>query len=162
MTWPPEFHENRETKINTVRVPSILLVSFIPLKEIDRISNFGHGATTEDYSRCFDKNDYPNVANDIFEIRAGGDDGIGIHVSIIDEETRKDLLFGQNAGIDFITIDSNGNYCYDDREAAASIKIQNGAIIESKCVELSWIIMINEGHPSIFNITSCIKDINFE
>ena len=134
------------TKINTVRIPTILLDSFIPLKEIERISNFGHGATTEDFSRCFDKNDYPNVANDIFGIRAGGDDGIGIHVSIIDEETRKDLLFGQNADIDFIIIDSSigssqtgtdGNYCYDYREGAASIKIQNGAIIESKCVELS-------------------------
>ena len=135
------------TKIKTVRVPCILFVNFIPLKEIDRISNFGHGATTEDYSRCFDKNDYPNVANDIFEIRhAGGDDGTGIHVSIIDEETRKDLLFGQNADIDFIIIDSSigssqtgtdGNYCYDYREGAASIKIQNGAIIESECVKSS-------------------------
>ena len=135
------------TKIKTVRVSCILFVNFIPLKEIDRISNFGHGATTEDYSRCFDKNDYPNVANDIFEIRhAGGDDGTGIHVSIIDEETRKDLLFGQNADIDFIIIDSSigstptgkdGNYCYDDREGAASIKIQNGAIIESECVKSS-------------------------
>ena len=133
------------TKINTVRVPSILLVSFIPLKEIDRISNFGHGATTEDYFRCFDKKYYPNVANGIFEIRhAGGNDGTGIHVSIIDEETRKDLLFGRNSDIDFIIIDSSigssqtgtdGNYCYDYREGAASIKIQNGAIIESECVK---------------------------
>ena len=105
----------------------------------------------EDFYRCFIKNDEPNVANDIFEIRHnGGDDGASIHVSIVDEGTRTDLLFGPNADLDSITMDSSsvwsavahipgrdGNYCLKESEAASSIKFQNGVIIESECVEAS-------------------------
>ena len=130
----------------------ILLYSFIPYKEIDRISNFAIGAPGEDYSRCFNKNDEPNVTNDIFEIRhAGGNDGTSIHVSIIDEETREDLLFGQNADIDYIIIDGaldssgrglDGLFCNDNSEASFSLKIQNGAIIESECVQRLYCLEI--------------------
>ena len=165
---PGLFHENchifyclpytiLKFKINAVSVPRILLVSFIPYKEIDRINNFAIGAAGEDYSRCFNKNDDPNVANDIFEIRhAGGNDGTSIHVSIIDEETREDLLFGQNADIDYIIIDGpsdssgtglDGFMCYDDREATSSLKIQNGVIIESECVQRLYCLEIrSEGN----------------
>ena len=104
----------------------------------------------EDYSRCFDKNDEPNIANDIFEIRATGSDGASLHISIVDEETRTELLFGLNADQDSITMDSSyvwedvadqpgadGNYCLVDKEAASSIKFQNGVIIESECIKPS-------------------------
>ena len=100
-----------------------------------------------DFTRCFNKNDEPNVANDIFEIRhASGNDGASIHVSIVDEGTRTDLLFGPNADLDSITMDSSsvwaavahipgsdGNYCLEGSEAASTIKFQNGVIIESQC-----------------------------
>ena len=147
------FHENWHIfllfviEINAVSAPSILLVSFIPYTEIDRINNFAIGAAGEDYSRCYNKNEDPNVATDIFEIRhAGGNDGTSIHVSIIDEETREDLLFGQNADIDFIIIDGpldssgrglDGFFCNDDSEATFSLKIQNRNIIESQCISSS-------------------------
>ena len=75
--------------------------------------------------------------------------GTSIHVSIIDVGTRTDLLFGPNGDLDSILIDSpvlhpnlsrDGEYCFegqgiiDDKESAASIKIQNGIVIESECV----------------------------
>ena len=104
----------------------------------------------EDYSRCFDKNDEPNTANDIFEIRATGNDGASLHISIVDEQTRTELLFGLNANLDSITMDSSyvsymsyvsgeadGNFCLVDKEAASSIKFQNGVIIESECIKPS-------------------------
>ena len=92
-----------------------------------------------------------DVENDIFEIRHGSDwvsksesDGADIHVSIIEHgsttRTKTNLLFGRNHDLDWILIDSpaghaagDGNYCFDDKESAASIKIQNGVIIESEC-----------------------------
>ena len=102
----------------------------------------------EDYSRCFDKNDEPNIANDIFEIRhSNGDDGVNLHISIVDEETRTELLFGLNADQDSIFLDSSygslagqsgdGHYCLADGEGASSIKFQNGVIIESECIKPS-------------------------
>ena len=102
----------------------------------------------EDYYRCFDKNDEPNIANDIFEIRhSNGDDGVNLHISIVDEETRTELLFGLNADQDSIFLDSSygslagqsgdGHYCLADGEGASSIKFQNGVIIESECIKPS-------------------------
>ena len=123
--------------------------NFILFKVIDTLaSNFKALETFEDYNRCFNKlNDFDE--NDIFEIRHDSDwvsrdqsDGASIHVSIIDVCTRRDLLFGRKYNLDWITIDSpynagryggDGNYCLDDMEAAASIKIKNGVIIESEC-----------------------------
>ena len=127
------------------------MANFILYIVIDTLaSNFRALETFEDYSRCFNTLDDPNVKNDIFEIRHDSDwvsrdqsDGASIHVSIIDEGTRTDLLFGRQHNLDEVLIDSpynaggfgsDGNYCLDHREAAASIKIQNGVIIKSLCI----------------------------
>ena len=128
-------------------------MNFILNKVIDTLSSnykAPHYEKFEDYFRCFNKFDNPNVENDIFEIRHDSDwvsrdqsDGASIHVSIDDEGTRTNLLFGRQHNLDEITIDSpynagafgsDGNYCLDNREAAASIKIQNGIIIKSLCI----------------------------
>ena len=129
-------------------------------EEIATLAGTTISQTFEDYSRCFNKNDEPNVANDIFEIRhASGNDGASIHVSIVDEGTRTDLLFGPNADLDSITMDSSwvwaavahipgrdGNYCLEGSEAASFIKFQNGAIIESECVEASLGLLRSNPH----------------
>ena len=131
------------------------VVNFILYKVIDTLSsNFRAEETFEDYSRCFNKLDDIDVENDIIEIRHGSDgtishsqsDGVSIHVSVIDEGTRTNLLFGRKHNLNSITIDSpyvwsgatheggDGNFCLDARESAASIKIQNGVTIESQCI----------------------------
>ena len=124
--------------------------NFILFQVIDPLaSNFKALETFEDYNRCFNKL-YDYDESDIFEIRHDSDwvsrdqsDGASIHVSIDDEGTRTNLLFGRQHNLDEITIDSpynagrfgsDGNYCLDNREAAASIKIQNGVIIKSLCI----------------------------
>ena len=144
------------------------MANFIIYKVIDTLSsNFKAGETFENYSRCFNKL-YPanwlnnwdafDVENDIFEIRHDSDGvsldkshGTSIHVTIIDVGTRKDLLFGLNGNLDSILIDSpavsiyqpiDGNYCHEDREAAASIKIKNGVIIKSKCEVKKAVLML--------------------
>ena len=82
--------------------------------------------------------------NDVVEIRHnGGEDGVSIHVNLIYEGVSTKLLFGSNANIDWITLDSgpissspkasDGLYCQAAKEAAYAIKIQNGKIIESEC-----------------------------
>ena len=117
-------------------------------EEIATLAGATISQTFEDYSRCFNKDDEPNGANDIFEIRhASGNDGANIHVSIVDEGTRTDLLFGRNADLDSITMNdssvwagvanqpgADGNYCLEGSEAASRIKFQNAVIIESQCV----------------------------
>ena len=117
-------------------------------EEIATLAGATISQTFEDYSRCFNKDDEPNGANDIFEIRhASGNDGANIHVSIVDEGTRTDLLFGRNADLDSITMNdssvwagvanqpgADGNYCLEGSEAASLIKFQNAVIIESQCV----------------------------
>ena len=137
-------------------------------------SNFKAGETFEYYSRCFNKLYHGDVENDIFEIRHDSDwvsishisDGTSIHVSIIDVGTRTDLLFGPNGDLDKIHIDSpviqpnlsqDGNYCWrstaegiiDDKESAASIKIQNGIIIESKCVKKAVLMLTLANNPMV-------------
>ena len=91
------------------------VVNFILYKVIDTLSsNFRAEETFEDYSRCFNKLDDIDVENDIIEIRHGSDgtishsqsDGVSIHVSVIDEGTRTNLLFGRKHNLNSITIDS--------------------------------------------------------
>ena len=123
--------------------------NFILFQVIDPLaSNFKALETFEDYNRCFNKL-YDYDESDIFEIRHDSDwvsrdqsDGANIHVIIVDACYRTDLRFGRQYNLDSIIIDSpynagqyggDGNYCLDDKEAAASIKIQNGVIIESEC-----------------------------
>ena len=136
------------------------MANFILYKVLDTLSsNFKAGETFEDYSRWFNKLYHGDVENDIFEIRHDSDwvsishisDGTSIHVSIIDVGTRTDLLFGLNGDLDSILIDSpavsvyqpiDGNYCHEDREAAASIKIQSGVIIKSKCEVKKAVLML--------------------
>ena len=96
---------------------------------------------TSNQTICWNAFDFEN---DIVEIRHnGGDDGVSIHVNLIHEGVSTKLLFGSNADIDWITLDSgpirsspdasDGLYCQVAKEAAHAIKIQNGKIIESEC-----------------------------
>ena len=83
--------------------------------------------------------------NDIIELRHnGGNDGTTIHVDLIDQGVSTRLLFGSNADIDWIRLDSDfsdpqfqydGWFCTATREGAYAIKIQNGIIIESECIK---------------------------
>ena len=83
--------------------------------------------------------------NDIVEIRHnGGDDGVSIKVNLINQGVSTKLLFGSNADIDWIILDSDqndgnygddGNWCLSSNEAAYAVKIQNGQIIQSQCVQ---------------------------
>ena len=151
------------------------VANFVLHKVIDTLSSnykAPHYEKFEDYSRCFNKFDDSNVANDVFEIRHSDwvsldfeeSRGTSIHVSIIDVGTRTDLLFGPNGDLDSILIDSpvlsphlsrDGNYCleadppFEDKESAASIKIQNGIIIESKCVKKAVLMLTLANNPMV-------------
>ena len=152
-------------------------MNFILNKVIDTLSSnykAPHYEKFEDYSRCFNKFDNPNVENDIFEIRHSdwvsldfdSSKGANIHVSIIDVGIRTDVLFGPNGDLDKIHIDSpviqpnlsqDGNYCWrstaegiiDDKESAASIKIQNGIVIESECVKKAVLMLTFANNPMV-------------
>ena len=92
--------------------------------------------SNEAHVECYDKSNYSNYPLDapVFEIRPGDIDGVSIRVNIIDEGSiPTPLSFGKNGDLDTIFI-NDGNYCLDDKEAAASLKIQNGVIIKSECL----------------------------
>ena len=110
---------------------------FIPWKEIDRTP----ALQQINKKICFDRDDNPNVEDDIFEIRSSGatGDGVSITVSIDNDGSVTNLLFGEGGTTTKITIDSTWgdieNYCRSGAEAAQAIKFQNGNIIQSQCVD---------------------------
>ena len=99
-----------------------------------------HFASTQ--TTCWNDFDFQN---DIVELRhIGGNDGVSFHVNLIKEGVAKKMLFGSNADIDWIVLDSDlnggnygddGFYCLALKEAAYAIKIKNGNLIESECVK---------------------------
>ena len=102
-----------------------------------------HPNFTETQTVCFDSFD---LENDVFEIRHnhgpnGPHDGVSIHVNLNYRDVTTQLLFGQNADLDHIILDSSFNdgwWCRPDSEATGTVKIQNSAIIESICVSPPW------------------------
>ena len=91
---------------------------------------------------CLDSFDF---GNEIIELRFNGvNDGVQVHVDLINEGVTTRLLFGSNADVDFIAFDStlnsgdaygdDGLYCMTTKEATDVLKIRNGNIIESECI----------------------------
>ena len=90
---------------------------------------------------CFDYFDFKNEILTLYFNGFGV--GVHIHVDLINEGVTTRLLFGSNAEVDYISLDStyntgaygeNGLYCLTTREATDVLKIQNGKIIESECI----------------------------
>ena len=86
---------------------------------------------------CFENFDQQN---DILELRhSGGNDGVTISVNLIYQGVTSQLLFGLKADLTWIKIDGDGLKCKKDVEAAYTLRILNGKIIESECIGLSII-----------------------
>ena len=119
-------------------------------------------------------NDF-DFENDIIELRYNGcNDAVTFHVNLINEGVSTKLLFGLNADIDWIALDSDYNwgaygddglYCIAHAEAAHAIKIQNGKIIESECVKPRSIPEIKREYSKLLlNRTQSRikKEVNFD
>ena len=113
-----------------------------------------------EHVECYDKNNPPNFQLDtaIFEIQPTGIDGVSIKVNIDDEGSITPLYFGENADLDtiFINVDnpsiigcpSSYGTGQATGEATSSLKIQNGVIIESECVQRLFCFEIRSaGNP---------------
>ena len=83
---------------------------------------------------CFEDFD---LQSDIFELRhSGGNNGVTISVNLIYQGVTSQLLFGIQADLTWIKIDGDGLQCKTDVEAAFTLRIKNGKIIESECIGL--------------------------
>ena len=92
------------------------------------------------YLTCFD---FYNIQKDIIEIRNKGDkefSSITVSVKIIDKGKPHDLKFGLNKNIDVISINEKNQSCTKSFEEAAFIRIKNGTIIWSECVQASLLL----------------------
>ena len=93
------------------------------------LSNFANN-----HKFCFENFD---LQNDIFELRhSGGNNGVTISVNLIYQGETSQLLFGLQADLTWIKIDGDGLKCKKDVEAAYTLRVQNGKIIESECIGL--------------------------
>ena len=91
-----------------------------------------HNNFVDVHKTCFDHYD---VRNDVFELRhSGGNDGVTIHVNLINKGEVNQLLFGSNANLDWFFIDENLANCHENVETAPAIKIKDGSIIKSECI----------------------------
>ena len=106
-----------------------------------------------EHVECYDKNNPSNFQLDtaIFEIQPTGIDGVSIEVNIDDEGSITPLYFGENADLDtiFINVDNPSIIGCPSvyGEATSSLKIQNGVIIESECVQLYCLEIRSAGSP---------------
>ena len=73
-------------------------------------------------------------SHDIIELRSGGNNGVRISVSLINNGITSQLFFGKNADLTSVWIDGNRNRCSEQKELTSSIRIQNGNIIGSQCI----------------------------
>ena len=80
---------------------------------------------------CFDSFD---LKNDILELRNGGIDAVTLAINLRNKGVSTSLKFGLNGDLTTIAIDQNSLYCNEDGEAASTIRIQNGKVIESECI----------------------------
>ena len=113
---------------------------------------------------CFENFDQQN---DILELRhSGGNDGVTISVNLIYQGVTSQLLFGLKADLTWIKIDGDGLKCKKDVEAAYTLRILNGKIIESECIGLSIIsiVLFKEHFRSYCTISESIfeKDLVIE
>ena len=66
--------------------------------------------------------------------QSGGDDGVAVNVNIDNAGTKTKLLFGSNVDLESVRIDGDTLSCTQTEETAYAIKIQNGVIIKSQCI----------------------------
>ena len=83
------------------------------------------------HHQCFNSFD---AENDILELRRGGDDGVEISVNLVNNGIISKLQFGRNADLDIVEIDTSQDICGESFESANAVRIQNGVIIKSACV----------------------------
>ena len=111
------------------------------------------------YSTCFD---YIDIQKDIIEIKNKGENEVSakkdliiqfknvfkfmMSVKIIDKGKPHDLKFGLNKDIDVISINEKNQSCTVDFEEAAFIRVKNGTVIFSECVQAS--IFLNTFVPT--------------
>ena len=79
-----------------------------------------------------------------------------ISVKIIDKGDPTKLKFGKNRDLDFILISSTNPICDENFEAAQSVFIRNGKIIESECGKKERLLVL-----STFKSTNIPKMISF-
>ena len=91
----------------------------------------GKRSFKKSHIQCFNSFD---AENDILELRRGGDDGVEISVNLVDNGIISKLQFGRNADLDIVEIDTSQDVCGESFESANAIRIQNGVIIKSACV----------------------------
>ena len=120
-------------------------------EEVNRIPAFADFSS--EHVECYNKNDYPNEAP-IYEIQPTGLDGVSITVTVDDEGSLTPLYFGENTDLDFIfmnvenpdvdIIGCPSSYGTGEAtaEASSTLKIQNGVIIESECVQRLYCLEI--------------------
>ena len=61
-------------------------------------------------------------------------------VKIIDRGQPHDLMFGLNNDIDVISINENNQSCTESYEEAAFIRIHNGTVVSSECVQAALVL----------------------
>ena len=86
---------------------------------------------TEAHRTCF--NSFL-PSHDIIELRNGGNNGVRISVTLINDGITSQLFFGKNADLTSVLIDGNNNRCSANDEFTSSIRIHDGNIIKSKCI----------------------------
>ena len=93
---------------------------------------------TQPQKICFSDSDFKN---DIIELRHTGNDGVTIKVNLIEAGKTKPLKFGKNQDLNVLRIDgeaksSMGWLCGENVESTGSLKVKDGNIIQSECVNL--------------------------
>ena len=111
------------------------------------------------YSTCFDP--FNNI-EDIIEITHDEENGVCIEriwhfiyffkllisVKIIDRGQPHDLKFGLNNAIDVISINKNNQSCTEHFEEAALIRIHNGTVVSSECVQ-AFLVLNTYSHMNV-------------